>query len=79
MPSLEQSCMIIVVSVLSVHSACSEYSELSDLLKTDIGGDLHSHMALAAHPGYEVSKEGIVTIDGERYEIWPEVRRIGYE
>ena len=83
MPSLEQSCMIVIVFVLSVHSVCSEISELSELselLKTDNGGQgptLYSQMCLAITHDYDVGLDGIVTIDGRRYEIWPEVHEIG--
>lgn len=47
--------------------------DLSELMKTDIGGNLRSHMWLAAAHGYNVSADGIVTIGNMRYEIWPEV------
>jgi len=53
-----------------------EASDLSSLMQTDAGGDLRSHMFLAAFHGYEVSAGGIVALDGMKYEIWPEVRLI---
>lgn len=79
MPTFVLLCAISAIIVLACNSECSEISELSELselLKTDTGGNLESHMFLAAMHGFEVSKEGIVTIDGERYEIWPGVRLI---
>lgn len=70
-------CILISISVLSINSECSEISELSDLLKSDTNGTLLSHMELAAYHGYDVAPDGIVTIDGDRYEIWPEVKAVG--
>lgn len=80
MPHLARLCMIIAILVLSAHSEQTErsvFTELCDLLQSDTNGDLHSHMFLAAYHGYDVSPDGIVTIDGDRYEIWPEVKAIG--
>lgn len=50
---------------------CACLCNLSDLMQTDTGGDLASHMFLAAYHGYEVSRDGIVTCDGHKYTIWP--------
>lgn len=65
-------CIIFIILVLSY----TPMTDLEQLIKTDTGGNLESHAFLAAYHGFDVAEEGIVTIDGERYEIWHEVRRI---
>ncbi len=56
--------------------ACLCPADLSSLMQTDPGGNLDSHMFLAATHGYDVDGWGTVNIDGHLYAIWPNVRAI---
>jgi hypothetical protein len=65
-----------VLLLICICMACN----LSDLMATDNGGQgptLESRMFLAATHGYDVSREGIVSLaDGSLWQIWPDVRQI---